>query len=133
VGLAKLRPDLATNRENAKKMLQRSKLSIAQDYKEHSKDRLEELKQLTVIPTLQRFGIIIVEFRAENKGRTLTHQHLFMMDEELLTDEKGAFIRSTVSNIPIADWAALLKESWGPIKITHVGWLLGGQEAIYTL
>ena len=133
VGLAKLRPDLATNRENAKKMLQRSKLSIAQDYKEQSKDRLEELKHLTVIPILQRFGIIIVEFRAENKGRTLTHQHLFMMDEELLTDEKGAFIRSTVSNIPIADWAALLKESWGPLEITHVGWLLGGQEAIYTL
>jgi len=38
-----------------------------------------------------------------------------------------------VSKVPIADWAALLKESWGPIKITHIGWLLGGQEAIYTL
>ena len=82
VGLAKLRPDLATNQENAKKMLQRSKLSIAQDYKEHSQDRLEELKQLTVIPTLQRFGIIIVEFKAKNNGRTRTHQHLFMIDEE---------------------------------------------------
>ena len=100
-------------------MLQRSKLSIAQDYKEHSKDRLEELKQLTVIPTLQRFGIIIVEFKAKNNGRTRTHQHLFMIDEELLTDEKGAFIRSTVSNIPIDDWTALLEKSWGAIEETH--------------
>ena len=89
MGLAKLRPDLATNRENAKKMLQRSKLSIAQDYKEHSKDRLEELKHLTVIPILQRFGIIIVEFRAENKGKTLTHQHLFMIDEEAKSITEG--------------------------------------------
>ena len=119
MGLAKLRPDLATNRENAKKMLQRSKLSIAQDYKEHSKDRLEELKQLTVIPTLQRFGIIIFEFKAKNNGRTRTHQHLFMIDEELLTDEKGAFVRSTVSNIPIDDWTALLEKSWGAIEETH--------------
>ena len=56
-----------------------------------------------------------------------------MIDEELLTDEKGAFVRSTVSNIPIDDWTALLEKSWGPIEITHVVWLLGGQEAIYTL
>ena len=89
MGLAKLRPDLATNRENAKKMLQRSKLSIAQDYKEHSKDRLEELKQLTVIPTLQRFGIIIFEFKAKNNGRTRTHQHLFMIDEEAKSITEG--------------------------------------------
>ena len=33
-----------------------------------------------------------------------------------------------VSKVPIADWAALLKESWGPIKITHVGWLLGDRK-----
>ena len=89
MGLAKLRPDLATNRENAKKMLQRSKLSIAQDYKEHSKDRLGELKQLTVIPTLQRFGIIIFEFKAKNNGRTRTHQHLFMIDEEAKSITEG--------------------------------------------
>ena len=38
-----------------------------------------------------------------------------------------------VSKVPIADWTALLEKGWGPIEITHVGWLLGGQEAIYTL
>ena len=62
-----------------------------------------------------------------------SQQHLFMMDEVWLTDEKGAFIRSTVSKDPLDDWTALLEKSWGPIEITHVVWLLGGQEAIYTL
>ena len=120
MGLAKLRPDLATNRENAKKMLQRSKLSIAQDYKEHYKDRLEELKQLTVIPTLQRFGIIIFEFKAKNNGRTRTHQHLFMMDEEAKTVAEGDnSLKIAVSKVPIDDWTALLEKGWGAIEETH--------------
>ena len=120
MGLAKLRPDLATNRENAKKMLQRSKLSIAQDYKEHSKDRLEELKQLTVIPTLQRFGIIIFEFKAKNNGRTRTHQHLFIMDEEAKTVAEGDnSLKIAVSKVPIDDWTALLEKGWGAIEETH--------------
>ena len=120
MGLAKLRPDLATNRENAKKMLQRSKLSIAHDYKEHSKDRLEELKQLTVIPTLQRFGIIIFEFKAKNNGRTRTHQHLFMMDEEAKTVAEGDnSLKMAVSKVPIDDWTALLEKGWGAIEETH--------------
>ena len=115
-------------------MLQRSKLSIAQDYKEHSKDRLEELKQLTVIATLQRFGVIIVEFKAKNNGRTRTHQHLFMLDEEVKAVTEGsASLKMAVSKVPLEDWIAILEKSWGPIEITHVGWLLGGQEAIYTL
>jgi len=42
-----------------------------------------------------------------------------MMDEEWLTDEKGAFIRSTVSKDPIDDWTALLEKSWGAIEGTH--------------
>ena len=120
MGLAKLRPDLATNRENAKKMLQRSKLSIAQDYKEQSKDRLEELKHLTVIPILQRFGIIIVEFRAGNNGRTRTHQHLFMMDEEAKTVLEGDnSLKMAVSKVPMDDWTALLEKGWGTIEETH--------------
>jgi hypothetical protein len=95
-------------------------LSIAQDYKEQSKDRLEELKHLTVIPTLQRFGIIIVEFKAKNNGRTRTHQHLFMMDEEAKTVAMGDnSLKMAVSKVPIDDWTALLEKGWGAIEETH--------------
>ena len=115
-------------------MLQRSKLSIAQDYKEHSKDRLEELKQLTVIPTLQRFGIIIFEFKAKNNGRTRTHQHLFMMDEEAKSITEGDnSLKMAVSKVPIDDWAALLERRLGANRRNPFLLRLTGQEAIYTL
>ena len=41
------------------------------------------------------------------------------IDEELLADEKGAFIPATVSNVPLDDWTALLEKSWGAIEGTH--------------
>jgi len=64
-------------------------------------------------------GLIVVEFNAKNNGRRRTHRHLFMMDEKLLADEKGAFIPATVSNVPLDDWTALLEKSWGAIEGTH--------------
>ena len=57
-----------------------------------------------------------------------------MLDEEVKAVTEGsASLKMAVSKVPLEDWIAILGKSWGPIEITHVGWLLGGQEAIYTL
>lgn len=55
LGLLKLRPDLATNVNQAKMMLRNSVI--------------RDEKRLKALPSLQRWGLIIVEFKAENKGR----------------------------------------------------------------
>jgi len=112
LGLLKLRPDLAANEEGAKKLLQRSSIN--------------QPARLRALSALQRKGLIIVEFKAENKGRKRKHQHLFMLEEELLTgeDESGRTITipATVSKVPIADWTALLEDGWGAIKETRFFW-----------
>ena len=106
LGLLKLRPDLATNEDAARMMLKRSDIS--------------DPERLKAIPSLQRKGLIIVEFKAKNNGRKREHQHLFILKEELLTDEKGVSIPATVSKVPIEDWVALLETSgWGVIEDTH--------------
>ena len=106
LGLLKLRPDLATNEDAARMMLKRSDIS--------------DPERLKAIPSLQRKGLIIVEFKAKNNGRKREHQHLFILKEELLTDEKGVSIPATVSKVPIEDWIALLETSgWGVIEDTH--------------
>ncbi|MDC3357737.1 hypothetical protein OAX30_05420, partial [Pseudomonadales bacterium] len=63
---------------------------------------------------------IIVEFKAENKGRIRTHKHLFMMNEEAKTVLEGDnSLKIAVSKVPIDDWTALLEKSWGAIEETH--------------
>jgi len=105
LGLLKLRPDLTGSEDAARMMLERSAMS--------------DVGRLKALPSLQRNGLIVVEFNAKNNGRRRTHRHLFMMDEKLLADEKGAFIPATVSNVPLDDWTALLEKSWGAIEGTH--------------
>ena len=102
LGLLKLRPDLAGSGAAARMMLERSAIS--------------DVGRLKALPSLQRNGLIVVEFEAINNDRRRTHKHLFMLDEELLTDEKGAFIPATVSNVPLDDWTALLEKIWGGNK-----------------
>ena len=106
LGLLKLRPDLATNEDAARMMLKRSAIS--------------DPERLKALPSLQRWGLIIVEFKAENKGRKRTHQHLFML-KETVKDLKadGLLLKAAISKVPIADWTALLEDSWGAIKETQ--------------
>ena len=75
---------------------------------------------LKALPSLQRKGIIVVEFKAENNGRKRKHQHLFMMDEEAKAVPAGdSSLKPTVSKVPIEDWTALLESGWGSIEGTH--------------
>ena len=120
LGLLKHLPDLAGSEDAARMMLKRSAVT--------------EIERLKAMPSLQRYGLLMVQFKAKNNGRTRTHQHLFMLDEEVKAVTEGsASLKMAVSKVPLEDWIAILGKSWGPIEITHVGWLLGGQEAIYTL
>ena len=106
LGLFKLRPDLTGSEDSGRKMLERSAIS--------------QLERLKVLPSLQRKGLIIVEFRAGNKGRTRTHEHLFMMDEEAKPITEGDnSLKMAVSKVPIDDWTALLEKGWGAIEETH--------------
>jgi hypothetical protein len=106
LGLLKLRPDLASSEDAARMMLKRSAIS--------------QLERLKVLPSLQRKGLIIVEFKAKNKGRSRTHKHLFMMDEEAKTVAEGDnSLKMAVSKVPIDDWTALLEKGWGAIEETH--------------
>ena len=76
---------------------------------------------------------MIVEFKAKNNGRTRTHQHLFMLDEEVIAVTEGsASLKMAVSKVPLEDWTAILEKSWGAIEEAHFRYPLTGQEAIYT-
>ena len=81
---------------------------------------IRDEKRLKALPSLQRWGLIIVEFKAENKGRKRKHQHLFML-EETVKDLKadGLLLKAAISKVPIEDWTALLEDSWGAIKETQ--------------
>jgi len=106
LGLLKLRPDLAGSEDAARMMLKRSAVT--------------EIERLKAIPSLQRNGLLVVEFKAKNNGRTRTHQHLFMMDEEAKTVLEGDnSFTSAVSKVPLDDWTALLENGWGAIEETH--------------
>ena len=107
LGLLKLRPDLATNEDAARMMLKRSDIS--------------DPERLKAIPSLQRKGLIIIEFKAKNKGRKRMHQHLFMLEETVKAIEAdGVPLKLAVSKVPIEDWITLLEASgWGVIEDTH--------------
>ena len=107
LGLLKLRPDLATNEDAARMMLKRSDIS--------------DPERLKAIPSLQKHGLIIVEFKAKNNGRKRKHQHLFILKETVKAIEAdGVPLQLAVSKVPIEDWIALLETSgWGVIEDTH--------------
>ena len=104
LGLLKLWPDLTESA--ARKMLQRSAVT--------------EVERLKAIPSLQRYGLLIVEFKAKNNGRSRTHQHLFILDEEVKAVTEGnAILKMAVSEVPLGDWIAILEKSWGAIEEAH--------------
>lgn len=99
LGLLKLRPDLAGSEDTARRMLKRSAVT--------------EIERLKAIPSLQRYGLMVVEFKAKNNGRTCTHQHLFMLDEEVEAVTAGnTNLKMAVSKAPLGDWIALLDKNW---------------------
>ena len=101
-----LRPDLATNEDAARMMLKRSAISNPE--------------RLKALPSLQRWGLIIVEFKAENKGRKRKHQHLFMLKDAVKDLEAdGLLLKVAISKVPIEDWTALLEADWGAIEETQ--------------
>ena len=106
LGFLKLRPDLAGKEDAARMMLKRSAIS--------------NLDRLKALPSLQRKGLIVVEFTAKNNGRKREHQHLFMMDEEAKPVTAGdSSLKLTVSKVPIEDWTAFLEKGWGNIEEAH--------------
>jgi hypothetical protein len=103
LGLVTMRPDLAANAEVARKKLKRSKLSGTTN--------------LVALPSLRRFGVVKVTFKAKQEGGRLTKQeHLFLLDEELLTDDEGNRVQATVTNLPLEEWTAFLKSRWSHIE-----------------
>ena len=66
LGLLKHLPDLTGSEDTARMMLKRSAVT--------------EIERLKTMPSLQRYGLLMAEFKAKNNGRTRTHQHLFMLE-----------------------------------------------------
>ncbi len=72
------------------------------------------------LPSRQRWGLIIVEFKAENKGRKRKHQHLFMLKDAVKDLEAdGLLLKVAISKVPIEDWTALLEADWSAIEETQ--------------
>ena len=65
LGLVTMRPDLAGSYEAAKKKISRTKLSNA--------------SKLAALPSLRRFGVVKLTFKAKQEGGRMTKQeHLFL-------------------------------------------------------
>jgi hypothetical protein len=59
-------------------------------------------------------------FWLQSKGRTNTHQHLFMQEDTVKDlEDEGVLLKAAISKVPIADWVALLEDGWGAIKETR--------------
>ena len=107
LGLLKMRPDLASNNEQAKKLLQRSSVT--------------DPSRLMALPELVRAGLFVLEFEAENAGRTNTHRHLFMLpDQQGYRDEDHPEVMVAVGTVPMAAWVRLLEQ--GEDGIEGSGW-----------
>ena len=97
LGLLKMRPDLASNNEQAKKLLQRSSVT--------------DPSRLMALPELVRAGLFVLEFDAENAGQTNTHRHLFTLpDQQGYRDEDHPEIIVAVGSVPMAAWVRLLEQ-----------------------
>ena len=84
------------------------------------RSNISDPERLKAIPSLQRKGLIIVEFKAENNGRKRKHQHLFILKETVKAIEAdGVPLKLAVSKVPIDDWTAFLESRWGVIEDTH--------------
>jgi hypothetical protein len=107
LGLLKMRPDLVGSASQAEKLLQRS--------------NLRDPSRLRSLPELVRAGLIIVEFEAENSGRTNTHRHLFMLpDQQGYRDEDHPEVIVSSGPVPMASWIRLLEQ--GEDGIGGSGW-----------
>ncbi|WP_339816908.1 hypothetical protein [uncultured Paracoccus sp.] len=106
-GLLRMRPDLATNAPQAKKMLQRS--------------RVKDPSRLRALPILSQTGLLVIEFKATNAGRTATHQHLFiLLNQQAERLPAASSINLSAGHIPFADWVAYLEN--GDPEIPGSGW-----------
>ncbi|WP_197492317.1 DEAD/DEAH box helicase family protein [Phaeobacter gallaeciensis] len=65
LGLMKMRPDLASSKATAEKLLQRSCIG--------------DVDFLRAGPELIATGAVVLSFKAENAGRRRTHRHLFLL------------------------------------------------------
>ena len=107
LGLLKMRPDLAGSSSQAEKLLQRS--------------NVRDPSRLRSLPELVRAGLLIIEFEAENAGRTNTHRHLFMLpDQQGYRDEDHPEIIVAVGSVPMAAWVRLLEQ--GEDDLAGSGW-----------
>ena len=58
-----------------------------------------------------------VMFKAKQEGGRMTKQeHLFLLNEELLIDDDGNRVQTTVTNLPLEEWTAFLKSRWSHIE-----------------
>jgi hypothetical protein len=116
LGLMKMRPDLAASDGQAKKLLQRSRVS--------------QPDQLKALPDLVQAGLFVVEFEAKHAARTRRHKHLFMVPGqcgERLEDAPSIVV--SVGRLPVRDWLELLEHGdeqiegsgWRGVKNAHVG------------
>ena len=107
LGLLKMRPDLALNNEQAKKLLQRSCVA--------------DPGRLIALPELVRAGLFVVEFEAVNAGQRHTHRHLFMLPEQQgHRDEEHPEIMVSEGSVPMTAWVSLLEQ--GEDGIEGSGW-----------
>jgi hypothetical protein len=107
LGLMRMRPDLVSTVSKAEKMLQRS--------------RVRHRHKLTALPMLSRSGLVVVEFKAENAGRTRTHRHLFMLrDQQAERLTVAPAINLSVGHVPFREWLAFLEQ--GDPEIPGSGW-----------
>jgi len=115
LGLMKMRPDLVTSEEQAKKLLQRSRVS--------------QLDNLKALPDLRRFSLFAVEFEAKNAGRTTHHKHLFIVPGQQGERQGDApEVLISVGKLPVKDWLELLERGdeqiegsgWGSVEVCHI-------------
>ena len=107
LGLLKMRPDLAGSSSQAEKLLQRS--------------NVRDPSRLRSLPELIRAGLFVLEFEAENAGRTNTHRHLFMLpDQQGHRDEDHPEVMVSAGPVPMAAWVRLLEQ--GEDGIEGSGW-----------
>ena len=114
-----MRPDLVGSVSQAEKLLQRS--------------NLRDPSRLRSLPELVRAGLIIVEFEAENSGRTNTHRHLFMLPDQLPhRDEDHPEVIVSAGPVPMASWIRRLEQGedgiegsgWGGVRNPRLLWCL---------
>lgn len=98
-----MRPDLVGSSSQAEKLLQRS--------------NVRDPSRLRSLPELVRAGLFVLEFEAENAGRTNTHRHLFMLpDQQGHRNEEYPEVMVAVGSVPMATWVRLLEQGEGDIE-----------------